>query len=326
MRPALVAAAAGLLLAGCNTEQSALDPRGPHAETVHRLTEVMTVGAAAILALVCLATLLAIVLPRRLRAPMGGRGFVVALGFVFPVVVLTGLLVWGLGTLGGLSEPGRPALRVEVVGYKWWWRIVYRDGEDRAVLETANEIHVPAGLPVEFVLTTEDVIHSFWVPALGGKLDMIPGRTNRLVLSAAAPGVYRGQCAEFCGDMHALMAFKVVAHDRAAFEAWWAREAGPAAAPAAGEARTGAALFEENGCGACHTVRGTAAAGRLGPDLTHIGSRLTIAAGTFPRNAGTLAGWVASSQHLKPGNAMPSYDRLSGPDLRALAAYLEGLE
>lgn len=315
-----------LLLPACNVQQSALHPRGPHAEAVHTLTEVMTIGGGAIFLLVLVLAAAAILLPPRARRWMTGRGFVIGLGIAFPVVTLTALMGYGFVVSGALATAGPPALRVEVTGVKWFWRIRYLDADGAERLVDANEIHVPAGAPVEFVLKAEDVIHSFWVPALAGKRDMIPGRTNRIVFAAGAPGVYRGQCAEYCGDQHALMALTVVAHERADFEAWWAGSVGPAVEPATDEARRGAALFAENGCGACHAVRGTGAAGAIGPDLTRVGARRTIGAGSWPRNVGTLAGWVASAQHLKPGNAMPSYDRLSGAELRAVAAYLEGLK
>lgn len=312
-------------LAGCVRVQSALDPAGPHAERVADLHWVMTAGGAAIFLFVIVLAIAALFRRGREHDP-GNERFVLGLGVVFPVVVLTALLTYGLGIARDLVGAGPPALRVRVTGEQWWWRVDYLDAEGRSRLASANEIRVPVGMPVEFLLDTADVIHSFWVPSLAGKLDMIPGRTNRIVFSADKPGVYRGQCAEYCGGQHALMAFTVVALDKAEFDAWWAREAGDAVAPTTDEARRGADLFMTQGCGDCHAVRGTRADGRLGPDLTHVGSRTTIAAGTFPRNVGTLAGWIASAQHLKPGNRMPSFDRLSGPDLRAIAGYLEGLK
>jgi cytochrome c oxidase subunit 2 len=155
---------------------------------------------------------------------------------------------------------------------------------------------------------------------------MIPGRTNTYRFAAERPGIYRGQCAEYCGAQHALMAFYVLAMERGDFEAWYARESMQAEEPRLPHLARGRELFIENGCGACHTVRGTPAEGRIGPDLTHVGSRLSIAAGTFPNNVGTLAGWVASAQHLKPGNLMPSFGNLTGEELRAVAAYLESLK
>jgi cytochrome c oxidase subunit 2 len=303
-----------------------LHPGGPDAARVRLLTEVMTWGSAAILLLVVVATLLAVLLPHRRRRWMTRRGFVVGLGVALPVVVLTALLGWGLGLTGALATAGPPGLRVAVTGEMWWWRVSYRDAEGREVFETANEIRIPVGVPVEFALASDNVIHSFWVPALGGKQDMIPGRVNRLVLTADRPGTYRGQCAEYCGDMHSLMALAVVVEPTAAWRGWWESQAEAAAAPATERARRGAAVFERSGCGACHRVRGTTAVGVTGPDLTHVGSRLTLAAGTLPRNAGTFAAWISSSQHLKPGNRMPAFDHLSGEDLTSLAAWLEGLK
>jgi cytochrome c oxidase subunit 2 len=182
------------------------------------------------------------------------------------------------------------------------------------------------GRPVEFLLTTADVIHSFWAPSLGGKLDMIPGRENRLVLEASRAGIYRGQCAEYCGGPHALMAFDVVAHEPAEFDRWLATQVRPAAAPADDTRRRGLEVFMQSGCAACHTIRGTEAAGLIGPDLTHVGSRLSLAAATLPNNPGALSAWVAHAQAIKPGVFMPSFEILSGPELTALSAYLEGLK
>ena len=212
-------------------------------------------------------------------------------------------------------EPG--ALRIEVTGEQWWWRVRYLDAQGAPDFETANEIRIPAGRPVLLELKSADVIHSFWVPSLAGKLDMVPGRTNRLRLLASRPGEYRGQCAEYCGGPHAFMALFVVAEEAAQFERWAEGQRKPAAAANA--------LFTAH-CGSCHTVRGTQAAGALGPDLTHVGSRLSIGAGLLPNNAGALAGWIASSQHLKPGNLMPSFRHFSGEELRAMASYLQTLK
>jgi cytochrome c oxidase subunit 2 len=179
--------------------------------------------------------------------------------------------------------------------------------------------------PVALDLKSADVIHSFWVPALAGKLDMIPGKTNRLRILAQRAGEFRGQCAEYCGGPHAFMAFHVVAEDPQRFAAWAARQREPAQPLGGALAARGAELFAAS-CAACHTVRGAAAAGTRGPDLTHVGSRRTIAAGALPNNAGTLAAWIAASQKIKPGNLMPSFREFRGEELRALASYLEGLD
>lgn len=305
--------------------QSALDPGGPHAEGVAQLSWIMFIGSGLIFALVMLLTACALWLPVRLRRWLAARQMILYGGIAFPVVVLSALLVYGLLLARTLvADPSVAPLGIDVVGEQFWWRVRY-DLEDGRTLETANEIHIPTGRPVRFTLTSADVIHSFWVPGLGGKLDMIPGQRNSIVLQADRPGTYRGQCAEFCGAAHALMAFHVIAHEPAGFDDWLERERDDAIAQSIPFVARGKELFLDAGCGACHTVRGTPADGTLGPDLTHVGSRQWIAAGTLPNNQGTLAGWVASSQHLKPNNKMPSFPVFTGPDLRALAAYLESL-
>jgi cytochrome c oxidase subunit 2 len=216
-------------------------------------------------------------------------------------------------------------LTVDVTGHVYWWEMSYRRPDGLAAVTSANELRLPVGEPVEVFLRSADVIHSFWVPNLAGKSDMIPGRVTRMVLQADRPGVYRGQCAEYCGAQHALMAFDVIATSRAEFDTWLASLARPAREPQTPELREGRELFVKLGCGACHAVRGVAE-GRLGPDLTQVGARRSLAAGTFKNGIGNLAGWIASAQHLKPGNRMPSYDQLEGRQLRALAAYLESLK
>ena len=222
-------------------------------------------------------------------------------------------------------EPSRPPrLAVEVTGSLYWWEMAYRRSDGPSV-RSANELGLPAGEPVELLLRSNDVIHSFWVPNLGGKTDMIPGRVNRAVLQAEAPGVYRGQCAEYCGAQHSLMAFDVVVLPRTEFDAWLSCLAEPAREPPAEDLRRGRDLFLSRGCGACHSMRGLSES-RLGPDLTQVGARRSIGAGTLPGGVGNIAAWIASAQHLKPGNPMPSFDRLEGPELRALAGYLESLK
>jgi cytochrome c oxidase subunit 2 len=253
-------------------------------------------------------------------------GVIVGAGIVFPILTLSALLVYGLILSRSLVMAGSSALRIEVVGEQFWWRVHYVDAFGAPRLVTANEIRIPIGVPIEFVLKSNDVIHSFWVPSLAGKLDMIPGRANSYRFAAQRPGMYRGQCAEYCGAQHALMAFYVVAMERAEFDAWYAREKGPAPDPTSAFLIRGRTLFLENGCGACHAIRGTPARGTIGPDLSHVGGRVSLAAGVFPNNVGTLAGWISSAQHLKPGNLMPSFGNLQGEQLRAIAAYLESLK
>ena len=306
--------------------QSALAPAGPRGGTIADLTWLMFICGGLIFVGVMALVVLAITAPQRWRHWLGHRQTIIAGGIAFPVVTLTGLLSFGLVQGSGLPPQGEPGLRIEVVGEMWWWRVHYLDAGGRIDLATANEIHVPLDVPVEFVLRSNDVIHAFWIPSLGIKLDMIPGRVNRTRTVATKPGLYRGQCAEYCGEQHARMAFHVVAMERAEFDEWYAAQTRPVAEPLVSDRQLGAELFISNGCGACHTVRGTEANGTIGPDLTHVGARRFIAAGLLPNNRGTLAGWIASAQHLKPGNRMPSFDNLAGRELRAVAAYLEGLK
>jgi cytochrome c oxidase subunit 2 len=297
--------------------QSALSPGGPEGEVLAGLAWVLFLGAAAIFVAVMALAALAVWGPRRRATLLSSQAFVVGAGIVFTTLALAALLVYSLVRGQAVQAAAEPALRIEVVGEQWWWRVRYLDAQGRRDFETANEIRIPAGQPVRLELRSADVIHSFWVPSLAGKLDMIPGRTNAMTLQASRPGEYRGQCAEYCGGPHAFMAFFVIAETEDAFEEWLLLQRA--------KAREENTLFNTR-CGACHTVRGTAAAGTLGPDLTHVGSRRTIGAALLPMNRGSLAGWIASSQHLKPGNLMPSFRHFSGEELRELATYLESLE
>lgn len=306
--------------------QSALAPAGPHAGWVAHLSWLIFIGGGLILLIVVVMAALAIFAPERFRRAIGQRRTVIIGGVAFPFITLTALLIYGLSGSSALVTFGPPALRVEVVGEQWWWRVHYLDAEGETRLTTANEIRIPTGMPIEFVLKSADVIHSFWVPSLAGKLDMIPGRINSYRFAADKPGVYRGQCAEYCGEQHALMAFYVVAMEQDEFELWYADQVQPAPEPALAQLEQGRELFLANGCGACHTIRGTPADGLIGPDLTHVGGRLSLAAGVLPNNVGTLAGWISSAQHLKPENKMPSFGNLRGTELRAIAAYLENLK
>ncbi|MDO9473963.1 MAG: cytochrome c oxidase subunit II [Caulobacter sp.] len=302
-----------------------LDPAGPFAGPVNILSWILFAMSAVVLVVVLAALAVALFGPKRWRVRLGGERLVWIGGLAFPVVVLSALLIYGLGLTSHLTDDPRPGeVRIRVTGEMWWWRVAYLDGGGREVLQDANEIHIPAGQPVVFELESADVIHSFWVPRLGGKKDMIPGRRNILRLQADAPGVFGGQCAEYCGGPHALMGLVVVAHPPAEFEAWKRRRLAPSLA--AGLPSRGTEVFDASGCGACHTVRGTAANGLAGPDLSHVGDRRTLGGGILPTNQGTLAGWISDSQAIKPGNRMPAYPVLSGEDLRAVAAYLESLK
>jgi cytochrome c oxidase subunit 2 len=301
----------------------ALDPAGPFAEPIATVSWILFGVAAVVLILVLASLGAALFGPRPWRARLGGERLIWIGGLVLPVAVLSALLVYGLGLTGRLSQaPGPGDMRVRVTGEMWWWRVAYLDDHGREVLQDANEIHIPVGQDVVFELDSVDVVHSFWIPRLGGKADMIPGRRNLLRLRADAPGVYGGQCAEYCGGPHALMGLVVVAHAPAEFNAWRERQAAPATMPQG----AGAQVFAASGCGACHTIRGTAANGLAGPDLTHVGSRRTLGAGILPNTQGALAGWIADSQAIKPGNRMPAYPVLTGEELGEVSAYLASLK
>jgi len=299
----------------------------PSSEAATRTSEigdVLFAGAAVIFVAMVVLIVFAALGPGRIRQRLSHPAIIYFAGIAFPVVVLTVLLSYTLGVPGSMKREAASRLQVEVVGEIWWWRVRYLDASGSLWFETANEIRIPAGVPVDMVLKSDNVIHSFWAAELGGKLDMIPGHVNRMTVQVEEPGVFQGVCAEYCGAQQAKMRFSVHALAPAAFDAWAAgqrqpaRETGPALQP-------GAERFVQ-ACAACHTVRGTAAAGTSGPDLTHVGSRSSLAAGTLPNNVGALAGWIAASQRIKPGNPMPSFDRWSGEELRAVATYLQSLK
>jgi cytochrome c oxidase subunit 2 len=213
-----------------------------------------------------------------------------------------------------------------VVGHQWWWEVKYPDeGNPQNTVETANEIHVPVGRPVFIKMTSGDVIHSFWAPNLDGKKDLIPGHETRTWFRADTAGVYRGQCAEFCGHQHAKMSFFIVAEPRIQFEHWLESQKGEAAKPADSLTQTGERVFLSGTCAMCHAISGTGAGGHYGPDLTHLASRRTIAAGTLPNTTGNLAGWILDPQSIKPGAKMPP-NQLEPAALQALLAYLESLK
>jgi cytochrome c oxidase subunit 2 len=272
-------------------------------------------------------------------------------GLAFPIVTLTMLLVYSLAIGNGLNAIGSSrglqlflecfgggaananpeskaddVLRVHVVGKQWWWEVRYErpDGGEPVVL--ANEIRVPVNRPVELLLSSTDVIHSFWAPALAGKVDMIPGRTTRLRIQTSEAGTFRAVCAEYCGGQHALMALVVVVQAADDFAAWNAHQASPAIEPGDPFLKLGKEAFFRGDCHTCHTIRGIGANGQDGPDLTHIGSRASLAAGTLDNHIGTLGGWIAGPQELKRGAKMPPTRIYTGTELRALSAWLASLE
>jgi cytochrome c oxidase subunit 2 len=321
----IAAVAALLLTAACSGVQTPLDPHGDAAARIATLTIVLFVGGTAIFLLVMGLLGWALFAPGSRRGLLRGRGFVVGGGIVFPIVTLVALLVYSLDASRALVLPREAQpLRIEVIGRQYWWEVRYPDAGEDAV--TANEIRLPVGREVELLLSSGDVIHSLWIPNLHGKMDMIPGRVNRQRFTAERTGVLRGQCAEFCGLQHSFMALAVVVQEPEDFAAWLALQQAPVPEPADAQTVQGMRVFGEAGCGACHAVRGTPWQGRLGPDLSRVGSRLTLAAGALENQHGTMAGWIAGAQDIKPGNAMPAYSRvLAGEDLLAVAAWLEGL-
>lgn len=290
---------------------------GEAARSIETIAWVLFIGGGVILAGVML--LLARSLRRR-AGTVNARLWVIGGGLVFPGAVLAALFAWTLPmTPSWKPVPVPGALVVRVTGHMWWWDVQYGD----AAVRTANEIRVPVGRPVFLALDSADVIHSFWVPQLAGKLDMVPGRLQHLQLTADRPGTYRGQCAEFCGEQHANMALHVVALPPAEFDAWLAAQALPAVATPEQEA--GRQAFLAQRCDACHAVRGVTGDSRLGPDLTHVGSRLQLAAGTLPNTEAGRRQWIAHVQKLKSGARMPSYDRLGDETIGAIAQWLGAL-
>lgn len=322
--PAFAALAVAPLLAGC---AGALDPGGPRAAPVTDLWWFLLVAATAVCVLVTALVGVAVVAGRRRgrsyeELPRGLVGMIVGLGVVLPGITIVVLSVWSFSVDREVLAAEEDELTIEVTGHRFWWEVRYP--ESGAV--TANEIVIPTGRAVRIELTSEDVIHSFWVPELAGKADLIPGRTNQVYIAADEPGRYRGQCAEFCGIQHANMRIFVDALEPGAFEQWLADHAAPAEAPADDEAFVlGQQVFLSAGCASCHTVRGQGATGAVGPDLTHVASRQTIAAGTLENTPGNMAAWILRPQAVKPGSLMPA-TALSAEELDALLSFLRSLE
>lgn len=317
-----------LALCGCAGIQSTLDPKGPQAAEIAHIWWVMFGGACAVLALVMVLALRAFS-ARRTGTPVDANRWILSGGVALPVVTLTALLVYGVYAMASLrAAPPDDHERIEVIAHQWWWEVRYLRG-DSLLASAANEIRIPAGRRVAVTLQSRDVIHSFWVPSLAGKIDVIPGRVNRITLHADEPGTVRGQCAEYCGAQHARMGLHVVALQATEHAAWLAAQAEPARLPADGQAIVGRRQFQLH-CAACHLVRdseGTAPGGpAAGPDLTHVASRAFIAGGTLENTPGNLLAFITDSQALKPGNRMPSFAHLEPERLQAMARYLEGLE
>jgi cytochrome c oxidase subunit 2 len=318
------------------------------AELIDQLGTVLYVGGGAIFVVVMILAIWAVYGRGKAINP---QRWIIGGGLVFPAVTLTVLLVYSLavgnaltaiGTsnalqlflecfgVGSTSASARDAsngvLRIHVIGKQWWWEVRYEQpGSDEHIV-LANEIRMPTQQAVELVLSTSDVIHSFWAPSLAGKVDMIPGRTTRLRLQTSEEGTFRALCAEYCGGQHALMALFVVTQSPTEFDSWLARQREPAAPPSDPFLSLGHDAFFKGDCHTCHTVRGTGADGTDGPDLTHVGGRRSLAAGILNNHIGTMAGWIAGPQEVKPGNKMPETPVFTGTELRALSAWLGSLQ
>ncbi|MDD5581120.1 MAG: c-type cytochrome [Methylobacter sp.] len=317
-------AVALLVIAGCDGGQSAFTGLGPVSSRITLLIWIMFIGAALITVLICVLLLISIAGPVGWRHKLTTEKSIVWGGIVFPIVTLTALLIYGFSILeaGGALVQAENPVHISVVGEQWWWRVIYHH-DDGHTTESANELRIPAGRPIEIKLSTADVIHSFWIPAYAGKVDMIPGRINTLHFVADKPGIVSGQCAEYCGGAHALISFYTVAMSSAGYKAWLAKERADATPALAGE---GEQIFLSSGCGGCHTVRGTPADGKIGPDLTHVGSRQSLGAGILPNTAENFAKWISQHQTIKPQNLMPPFDIFSESELQALSVYLNSLE
>lgn len=284
-------------------------------------------GVAGVLIWLAVVALLVYALHKRGALGEHGAGRLIFwCGAALPSLLLFLLLAYALWLMPGLRpfvQAGRSSsLKIEVTGEQFWWRVAYRLDDSHRPVFSANEVRLPVGERVQFLLNSSDVIHSFWIPSLGGKMDMIPGRVNRLSLLATKPGTYRAACAEYCGTSHALMAFTAIAMEPDDFRQWLAAQAGPS--PAAGS--DGRDLFLRQGCGACHRIAGTEANGGVGPDLSHVGSRPTLGAGILPNNEDALRRFIAHPQLIKPGSKMPGFSMLPEQDIAEIAAWLKGLE
>jgi len=328
--------------------QSVLDPRGPAAKTIANLGGAVLI-VFAIVSLIMFALILWVALRKRgtlsEHEPVdigGGQRWVLLGGFGIPTIILAAIFIATLSTINAFpvhdgAQPHSPD--IVVMGHQWWWEVHYvgesvcrpgGGGQGYAPIDqqmtTANEIHIPVGLPVEIALKSGDVIHSFWVPQLHGKVDLVPGQENHIRIVAGQPGEFRGQCGEFCGEQHAHMILHVFADSPEDFRKWVAAQRAPAREPMTAQQKRGHDLFMTKACVLCHTIRGTPAGGTVGPDLTHIGSRTTIAAGAYPNNLAYLNAWITHAQSLKPGAQMPDLTVFSGEDLHAVAAYLQSLQ
>jgi cytochrome c oxidase subunit 2 len=307
-------------LGGCTVRlpQSILDSAGPHARHIEMLWWEMFV-VYGIVFVITMLLLAAALIARKRERPVLGTRFVFVAGIAIPVVILVIMLIRDVQVHKKVAE-AKEEFHVQVIGHMWWFEVRY---PEHGIVD-ANEIHVPAGVMVRYELSSAHMIHSFWVPRLGGKRDQLPDHPTNLHLLADHPGVYRGICTEYCAGQHARMAFRLVAHGPEEFEQWLRHRRQPQPVPTDPWLLAGRDVFLNQGCAACHSVRGASRAD-IGPDLTHVGSRETLGSGQFANNPGNLSGWIANSQALKPRNLMPR-TFLNPEELHALVDYLRSLK
>jgi cytochrome c oxidase subunit 2 len=314
------------------TQQSMVDPAGTKAAMVNDFWHFLIITSSIVTAIVFVALLIAMFKrgrPIEPEAPRTQRAVTtwVTASVAMTLVIIVAFIVidFRLGRAIA-AAPSHAPVRVNVIGHQWWWEFQYPDSSNPGNwITTANEMHVPVGRPVLLHMTAPDVIHSFWVPNLSGKKDLIPGHETETWLEADSVGVYRGQCAEFCGMQHAKMAMLVIAESEGAFDNWLISSRTEAAKPVDSTAKAGETAFMTGGCALCHAIAGTPAGGHVGPDLTHLASRHSLAAASLPNNRGNLAGWILDPQRIKPGTMMPP-NALDPGQLDAILAYLEGLK
>jgi len=328
-RACTVSLALAALGASCAGAPSIFSSAGIAADRISSLGWFLTIIACAVTVIVSALLLVALLRPRPEHSGEVQRlgpsvRWIVIGGVIVPAVILVVAFGVSVFTQSAIADPpSRAVATIRVTAHRWWWEVKYIGAPDQTVM-TANEIHVPVGKPVRLELVSDDVVHSFWVPRLAGKMDVIPGQRNTMWMEADRPGTYLGECAEYCGLQHAHMNFVVVAEAPEKFEAWLAHQRTSAAAPTDSVARRGLSVFQSSACAACHAIRGSEALGRIGPDLTHLASRRTIAAGALLNSRGNLAGWIANAQSIKPGSDMPTIP-LRSADSQALLVYLETL-
>lgn len=337
MRRVLFASPLLLLMTGCEHAQSVLYPEGPAASRIAGLSWGLIV-LFMVITIIMWALIAWAAFNRRgtlaEHAPVdigGGQGWITIGGMLIPFIVLFVLFILGLQLLASFpiheaSEQKDMKPDILVVAHQWWWEVHYLSPHPNMEVSTANEIHIPANRPVTLELESRDVIHSFWVPALHGKVDLIPGHPNFVRIEASHPGSYSGQCAEYCGAQHAHMRLLVIAQPPAQYQAWLNAQRQPGRLPTTPAAEAGEEIFLAGPCSMCHTVRGTLAGGRVAPDLTHIGSREFIAGNSFPNNDAYLEAWITHAQSLKPEALMPDFTTFTGVQMRDLTAYLRQLQ